>query len=282
MKIKNQIQVFIISLIILIPSTQLFAWGETGHKIINRKAVDYFPEEMNAFRAWRDYLGEHASDPDLRRRTDKSESPRHFIDIDYYKEFMIGKMIENKDSLIAIYGTETVTKIGLLPWSTLDTFNKLVEAFKAKDKDKAMMLAADLGHYVADGHQPMHTVVNYNGQLTDQKGVHSRYESEMINRHEDELENSFENCSISEIAEPLKYIFGYISNSNSVCDILFDADKLATKEAGNTTSDEYYRIMWFRTKYITEVQFNKAAQDIAALIYTAWLDAGKPDYSEFK
>ncbi len=131
--------------------------------------------------------------PDIRRRTDKSEAPRHFIDIDYYKEFLMGKMIENKDSLIAIYGAETVTKVGLLPWATLDTFNNLVKAFKERNRDKAMIFAADLGHYVADGHQPMHCVVNYNGQLTDQKGVHARYESEMIDRYENELENSFEN-----------------------------------------------------------------------------------------
>ena len=269
-------------LFFLIPAEKLFAWGETGHRIINRKAVDYFPPEMAAFKAWRDFLGEHASDPDIRRRTDKSEAPRHFIDIDYYKEFLMGKMIENEDSLISIYGKETVTKVGVLPWATLDTFHNLIKAFKEKNRDKAMILASDLGHYVADGHQPMHTVVNYNGQLTNQKGVHARYESEMVNRYQDELENCFNDCRVSEVKDPLKFIFEYISGSNSVCDVLFDADALATKEAGNTSSDEYYRLMWFRTKYITEVQFNKASQDIAALIYTAWVDAGRPDFSEFK
>ena len=269
-------------LFFLIPAEKLFAWGETGHRIINRKAVDYFPPEMAAFEAWRDFLGEHASDPDIRRRTDKSEAPRHYIDIDYYKEFLMGKMIENEDSLISVYGKKTVTKVGLLPWATLDTFHKLINALKEKDKGKAMQLAADLGHYVADGYQPMHTVVNYNGQLTNQKGVHARYESEMVNRYQDELENCFDDCRVSDVKDPLKFIFGYISGSNSVCDVLFAADALATKEAGNTNSDEYYRLMWFRTKYITEVQFNKAAQDLAALIYTAWIDAGRPDFSEFK
>ena len=249
-----------LALFLIAPAAKLLAWGETGHKIISRKAVDYFPAEMKDFKAWRDFLGEHASDPDIRRMTDKSEAPRHFIDLDYYKEFLMGKMIENKDSLTAIYGKDTVTKIGLLPWATLDTFNNLVKAFKERNRDKAMMLAADLGHYVADGHQPMHCVVNYNGKLTNQEDIHARYETDMINRYADELENCFD-------------------SSNSVCSVLFDADLLATQEAGNTTSDEYYRIMWFRTKYITEIQFNKAAQDFAALVYTAWVEAGKPPYS---
>jgi hypothetical protein len=269
-----------VALFLIAPASKLLAWGETGHKIINRKAVDYFPAEMKDFRSWRDFLGEHASDPDIRRLADKSEAPRHFIDIDYYKEFLIGRMIENKDSLIAIYGDSTVTKVGLLPWATLETFNNLVKAFRERNRDKAMMLAADLGHYVADGHQPMHCVVDYNGQLTNQEGVHARYETEMVNRYADELENSFDSTEISLVKSPLDFIFGYIFGSNSVCDVLLDADLLATKDAGNTTSDEYYRIMWFRTKYITEVQFNKAAQDFAALVYTAWVEAGKPPYSE--
>jgi hypothetical protein len=269
-----------IALFLTAPAAKLLAWGKTGHKIINRAAVDYLPAEMKDFTAWKDYLGEHASDPDIRRLTDKSEAPRHFIDIDFYKEFLNGRMIENEDSLIAIYGKDTVTKVGLLPWATLNTFNNLVKAFKEKNRDKAMLLAADLGHYVADGHQPMHCVVNYNGQLTNQEGVHARYESDMVDRYANELENSFDSTEISLVKNPLEFIFGYISGSNSVCSVLFDADLLATKEAGNTTSDDYYRIMWFRTKYITEIQFNKAAQDFAALVYTAWVEAGRPPYSE--
>lgn len=271
-----------IILFLLIPSTNLYGWGEKGHKIINRKAVDYFPEEMKAFRAWKDYLGDHASDADIRRYSDKTEAPKHFIDIDYYKEFLAGRMIENKDSLISVYGEQTVTKIGLLPWATLDTFNNLVKAFKDRNKDKALFYASDLGHYVADGHQPMHTVVNYNGQLTHQKGVHARYESTMINRYYQEIENSFENCNALLIQKPLDYIFSYITNANSVCGVLFDADNFAAKQSGKTEGDDYYRLMWFRTGYITEVQFNKAAQDLAALIYTAWVEAGKPGFADFK
>ncbi len=268
--------------LLLLPAVNIYGWGEKGHKIINRKAVDYFPVEMKDFRVWKDYLGDHASDADIRRYTDKTEAPRHFIDIDFYKEFLAGRMIENKDSLVSIYGEKTVTKIGILPWATLDTFNKLVEAFKQRNKDEALRYASDLGHYVADGHQPMHTVMNYNGQLTNQKGVHARYESDMINRYTQEIENSFGSCSISEISNPLNYIFSYITDANSVCDVLFNADKFAARQAGTTDSDEYYSLMWFKTKYITEIQFNKAAQDLAALIYTAWTDAGKPAFSEFK
>ena len=243
--------------------------------------MDCLPVEMKAFSAWKDYMGEHSSDADIRRRTDKTEAPKHFIDIDFYKEFLEGNMIENEDSLVAIYGRDTVEKIGVLPWATIRTYKNLVAAFKEKNRDRALIYAADLGHYVADGHQPMHTVVNYNGQLTNQKGVHARYESDMINRHESELENSLDEGNVSDVKDPLKFIFNYIAGTNSVAEVLFAADKLAAREAGNTDSDEYYRIMWFRTKYITEVQFEKAEEDLASLIYSAWVEAGKPAFSDF-
>ena len=274
-------QFIVVVFILLLPLQSVLGWGKEGHKIISTKAMDFLPTEMKAFIAWKDYMGEHSSDADFRRYSDKREAPRHFIDIDFYKEFLEGRMIRNEDSLITIYGKETVTKIGILPWATLQTYRNLIDAFKEKNRDKVLIFAADLGHYVADGHQPMHTVLNYNGQLSGQKGVHSRYESKMINRHENELENCFVERKVSEVSDPEDFIFYYIAGSNSVADVLFAADKLATKETGNTDSDEYYKLMWFRTKYITEVQFQKAAEDLASLIYSAWTEAGKPAFSEF-
>ncbi|MHB8580108.1 MAG: S1/P1 nuclease [Ignavibacteriaceae bacterium] len=278
---KNRAIKYIILLIIISAQT-IFPWGAEGHKMINKMAVDYFPSEMKAFQQWQDYLSEHAPDPDTRKEFDKKEAPKHFIDIDFYKEFLAGKMIENEDSLIAEYGKTEVIKIGILPWASLETFKELTKAFKGHNKVEAQKLAADLGHYVADGHQPMHTVLNYNGQFTDQKGVHARYEITMVDKHLKELEDSFQPVPAPYIKDPLNFIFNYISNSNSVCGILFEGDYFAFKESGSRSSDEYYRLMWLRTGYITEVQFNSAAEDFASLVYTAWENAGKPSFEEMK
>jgi hypothetical protein len=78
------------------------------------------------------------------------------------------------------------------------------------------------------------------------------------------------------IKNPLSFIFNYISYANSVNVVLLDADKLATSEASSTESDEYYNVFWFRTKFITEMQFKSAEEDLASLFYTAWMNAGKP------
>jgi hypothetical protein len=269
-------------LIVVAFANLVFGWGDQGHKLINNKAVAFLPVEMQSFIKWKDYITLHSVDPDNRKKDDKTEPPKHFIDIDFYKEFLNGKMIEDKKELAAIYGDSMVTKQGTLPWATLDSYNKLIQAFKDKTKDKVLLYTSDLGHYVADGHQPMHTMLNYNGQLTGQKGLHARYEIKMVDKYIKDIDAGIANVSVKKVDTPFQFIFDYIANANSVQSILIDADNTAVKMAGSNENDEYLRLMWFKTKYVTEIQFNTAVSDLASLIYTAWLEAGKPDLDQIQ
>jgi hypothetical protein len=269
-------------LIVIAFANFVFGWGDQGHKLINNKAVALLPTEMQAFTKWQDYITLHSIDPDNRKRDDKTEAPKHFIDIDFYKEFVNGKMIEDKKELSAVYGDSMVTRQGLLPWATLDTYNKLIQAFKDKNKDKVLLYTSDLGHYVGDGHQPMHTMLNYNGQLTNQKGVHARYEIKMVDKYIKDIEASITKANVKKVDTPFQFIFDYIADANSVQSVLLDADITATKMAGSTDNDEYLRLMWFKTKYVTEIQFQTAVSDCASLIYSAWLEAGKPDLNQIQ
>ena len=277
-------KLIILSLIIvLISSFKLsFAWGNKAHRLVNVRAVEMLPEEMNLMKSWKEYIGDRASDADIRRDngSDKSETPKHFIDIDYYAEFLEGKMIQDKGQLISLYGEETVTKMGLLPWAALDAYNQLVQSFLEKNRDKVLIFTADLGHYVADGHQPFHTMLNYDGQLTDQKGIHGRYESEMVNRYIDQISNSLTTREVKYVAKPLDYIFDFLTASNFYSPIIFAADKIAYAQSDSHGSDNYYRLMWFRTKHVTINQLSDAARVLASLIYSAWVDAGKPNLAE--
>ena len=279
MKLKSVVILIFIVFLFLTPKN--FPWGKTGHKLINKEAVSILPPEMIAFKGWQDYLIDHAVDADDRRKFDKTEPPKHYIDIDYYKEFNNGRMIYDEQQLEAIYGDSTVKAIGLLPWATMNTFNNLIEAFKEKNRDKALIYAADLAHYIADGHQPFHTVMNYNGQLTNQKGIHGRYEINMIDKYYDQIITMLAPDKIKYINDPLNYIFNYISNSNSICSVILDADNFVYDIVKNNDSEEYYKLLWFKTKYITTIQLTKASEDVASLIYSAWVDAGKPDYKLF-
>ena len=46
--------------------------------------------------------------------------------------------------------------------------------------DDVLRTAADLGHYLADAHVPLHTTGNYNGQRTNQTGIHALWETHNV------------------------------------------------------------------------------------------------------
>jgi len=252
-------------LILLMSSLIIYGWGDKGHKTITAFAMKYLPAEMKFSMEFKKAITDHSVDPDNRKRDDKSEGPKHFIDIDYYKEFMDGIVIKSRDTLNQLYSEEVVTKQGILPWATEETFYKLVNAFKEKNKDN-----------VGDGHQPLHATVNYNGQLTSQKGIHARYEIMMVDNYLNVIENSFEEHKPFYVKNVQDYIFDYIVESNDYVEMILSADKYASDKTSGKFDKEYYRLLWFKTKYVTINEINSAALCLSSLIYSAWVDAGKP------
>ncbi|MBM4176501.1 MAG: T9SS type A sorting domain-containing protein [Ignavibacteria bacterium] len=252
----------------------LNGWGSTGHSIINRKTTIYFPISMEAFKSWAEYLALHASDADYRKGSDPSEGPKHYIDIDNYSEFFAGNMPTSFDTLVARYGLTFVMDQGILPWATVTTFDSLTKAFQGKDWERAKLFAADLGHYVGDAHQPLHITRNYDGQFTNQRGIHSRYETQMINRYQGMI--TFLVDSVTNVSSPLDFVFNYIFNSYSYLDDVLRADSIAKAAAGNTTSEYYYSLFWDYSNTYTVELFRLASRNLASLIYSAWLKAGSP------
>src|SRR3546814_10784540 len=57
--------------------------------------------------------------------------------------------------------------------------HRLTDAFLRRDSVRILRYSADLGHYLADAHVPLHTTENYNGQLSDQTGIHAFWESRL-------------------------------------------------------------------------------------------------------
>ncbi|MCU7493990.1 MAG: hypothetical protein HF314_02890 [Ignavibacteria bacterium] len=187
----------------------LTGWGETGHYTISNNTTSFFPKEFLQFASWRGYLADHASDPDRRKSWDSTEEPKHFIDIDEYYEFnSTGSIPENYQTAVRIHGSSFVSAAGILPWATLTTMDSLKNAFQRKDWTKAQLFASDLGHYVADGHMPLHITKDYNGRTSANKGIHSRYESQMIDRFQQQIK--FSPDSVSYIPDVSRFIFDYI------------------------------------------------------------------------
>jgi hypothetical protein len=250
-------------------------WGGPGHKKINESSVNDFPDDISSLKSWQTILIDHASDADNRKGSDPAEGPKHYIDIDAYPEFVANHAISfYYDSLVLLHGKTFVDDLGILPWATLATFDSLKSCFKRNDLTKAGIFAADLGHYVADGHMPLHITENYDGQLSGQGGIHSRYESKMVSAY---LSNI--NVQIKKgvyIADVRSYVFSYLFVNYGYADSVLLADTYAKNIAGSTSSTLYNSELWKKTGNFTGYLFTEAASKLASLIYTAWYDAQHP------
>lgn len=233
---------------------------------------------MSEFNAWIPFIREHASDPD---KYDGS-SISHYIDIDNYSDFVTtGRIEQNINAAYQKYGKQFVDGNGTLPWRTEETYNYLVNCLISKEFEKAKQYAANLGHYVADGHMPLHITKHYNGKIDAQgnvisnAGIHSLFESKMIDRKSSLI--TYTGTEAKTITNIQQYIFDYLYANNKYVDSIMIADDYARSlSGGSTSSSTYYDAMWSKSNKYTVKLFKNASHALAELIYTAWVTAGKP------
>lgn len=255
-----------------------FGWGGNGHRFINRNAVYHLPGQMLLFIQDSSFFAQHASDADGRVNSNDTsmyaEGPRHYLDIDDYPDFH--NLPHSMDTLIALYGWERVKDNGTLPWATQWNLDSLVNQLRRGDWSRAYLTAADIGHYGGDAQQPLHNTRNYNGQYSNNYGIHSRYESSMINTYLGQLYIIPD--SVQYIADRADFIFNYILHSNSLVDTVLHGDTYAKAASGwngsGTPPASYYTALWSYTGAMTLAQIQRATEVVASLWYTAWVDAG--------
>ena len=259
---------------------ETFGWGADGHRFINRAAVRFLPPAMARLIADSTFLSQHGPDADRRRDAQDTslttEATRHYIDIDDYPD--VRAFPHDHGAAVALYGWTRVKDNGVLPWATVWTYDSLVARLRRNDWNAALQAAADLGHYVADAFQPLHTTKNYDGQNTGNGGIHSRYESTMLNAQHYLSALAVSPDSVRYIADPTAYMFDIVLHSLGLVDTLLHADTRAKQASGWNGSggvpDTYYAALWSFTRSVTLDQMQRAAQALANLWYSAWIDAG--------
>ena len=204
---------------------------------------------------------------------DRAEGPRHFLDIDIYGPYPFEELPHNYDEAVAKFGVEDVTKRGVATWRIAEYTQLLSEAMKSGDTEKIVQTAGALAHYVEDIHMPLHVVKNYNGQLTNQHGVHQRFEDDMVDAYAEQIHLSPETAS--EIEDPLEAAFDIVLDSYVYADNLLHADRTA-KLGEDTYGTPYLEKLFRFSGWIAVQRMNDAATATASYWYTAWLLAGKP------
>ncbi|MCF7806004.1 MAG: hypothetical protein K9N46_17110 [Candidatus Marinimicrobia bacterium] len=280
-------RVTVLLMAVLLPAS-LLPWGFTAHKQVNRGAIqEVAPELLPFFKTHRSGIIERAREPDTRKDDHPEEGPRHYLDIDYYGEYPFEALPRNYPEAAEAYGEETIEENGLLPWRIAGCTDSLTKAFARKDTEEIIRWAAWLGHYIADAHQPLHTVLNYDGQLTGNDGIHSRYESGMLNFYFNEYE--FRPRDVETVRDPVKAAFDIILESNRLNKQVIEADDIAVKPMSKqnklrmydyykTERDSaYFRRLYEQTSEMTWKRLDLASSRLAEFWNYAWRTAGRPE-----
>ena len=276
----------------------LLSWGVIGHERINRAAVMALPKPLQTFFYNHiDFITQESTVPDLRRNVlnDKMEPPRHYFDMENFGD--VATFPKTMDEAKLKYDEKFLTKNGILPWHIQDLMVKLTKAFKEKRKNEILFIAGDLGHYIADGHMPLHTSDNHDGQNTNQKGIHSLWESRLPELFAKDYKFNVPQGVYLENLE--KATWDMIFDTHSLVEPLLAIDKklrtatpenkifvtdasgviVKNKYGGTMYSDEYAKQLHADMNGMVQQQMRKAITVTASFWYTAWVNAGKPDLS---
>lgn len=261
-----------VSCLLLSLGLPLMAWGEKGHRLAAVGALHTLPPNL---RVW--YLDHEskftqaALEPDLWKERDPDETGRHRIFCEAYG----GAAGMPLQAMAArnLVGAWVFEASGQLPWVIAERYRLLVKAFQVGDPEGVVEASGWLCHYVADAQVPLHTTRNRNGKLTAQKGVHKRWETELL---EQEGVNELKDLRVAAAPQdPPKTIATWICESHALVAPLLMADRAAGLDATSRKST-HAALFWEAQKGPILQQLRRSAEYTGDLLVAAWIEAGKP------
>ncbi|CAN5491922.1 hypothetical protein BH23BAC1_BH23BAC1_16950 [soil metagenome] len=277
-------------LILLLP-VHGFSWGFFAHQRINRLAIFTLPPEMIGFFKYHvQYITENAVAPDRRRYAVDGEAPRHYIDLDVYGDSVLYLMPRTWEAAVEKFSEDTLMAYGIVPWHINFMKFRLTEAFRKKDWKNIIKLSTEIGHYIADAHVPLHTTLNYNGQLTNQIGIHGFWESRLPELFSDDYD--FFVGQANYIQHPQSKAWEIVSSSHAALDTVltfekelshrFSADKKYSFEERNNIITRVYSKEFSQAYHNllagqVERRMRASVKAIGDFWYTCWVDAGQPE-----
>ena len=280
---------------------QSWAWGSDGHIMINRLAAAALPSDVPEFlrsKEAQDAMAYYGPEPDrwrspLEPELNAAQSPEHFIDLEYAD--MVGDLPRRRyDFVRALAFAQkshldlplTPEKVGLQPYQTVEVWERLKSAMRdyrqlrQDHKDtkpsecEIVFLAGWLGHYVADGSQPLHTTIQYNGWTgpnpngyTTEHKIHSLFESTFVSA----------NVKASDIApliaaKPVVVgdvfvdYMAYLRHTNSMVEKTYQLEKSGAFAGAGTPAG----------KEFVDERIAAGATELRDMIYSAWVRSADP------
>ena len=292
--LSKRFNILLLSVVILVC---FGSWGFLVHRTVNQIAIYNLPEPMRSFMFnHKQYLVYNAPRPDIRRNTDKTEATKHFIDLEKFGTNAANEMPMDWATAVKKYSEDSLKEYGWGPYNVIMQLDLLTKAFKSGNQDSILFYAADIGHYIGDLHVPLHTTVNYDGQLTGQKGLHALWESTIPELVLDQYQ-LHNNHQAQYLKNPAAALWVDIRKAANLVPAILAIEKELTI---NFTPETKYRS---QIRYGKEVKtytkdfadaYSKAlagtinqqliasANMITDFWYTAWVNAGKPNLPVFR
>lgn len=280
---------------------QGLAWGREGHMMINRLAGAALPADVPEFLRSKeavDALEYYGPEPDRWKSPGEPElnavqSPDHFMDMEYAD--LVGELPRRRyDFVRALAFAQKAhpdlplspEKVGMQPYQAVEVWERLKSAMRDYRKLKAdhketkpseceiVFLAGWLGHYVADGSQPLHTTIQYNGWTganpkgyTTEHKIHALFESTYVSANVKPAE-------VAPLIAPKPVVMGdvftdyvaYLRHTNTLVEKTYELEK-AGAFAGQGTPEG---------KTFTEERLAAGATELRDMIYSAWVKSAEP------
>jgi hypothetical protein len=196
----------ILIILSLFSATNAHAWGRWGHFMVGSGAATLLSESLPNTAILKSHafdLGYYSNVPDMVWKADTKiytiEHPEHFMDLEIFIREMKGapfpadrKTFETKFPTISSDAGRSYYRIQEFV-AALDATTQKIKSKKPMDKDYQTLQgewlteAGLMGHYVGDLSQPLHCTENFDGTMTNAKGIHSFFEDILVNEMHQEL-----------------------------------------------------------------------------------------------
>jgi hypothetical protein len=176
--------------------------------------------------------------------------------------------------------------VGLQPYITLEVFGRLKAAFREYRRlrdlhqptgpvEHAIVFYAGwLGHYVADGSQPLHTTIQYNGWVgpnpngyTTEHKIHALFETTYVAQNIAAKDFSDLVHAPERLTDPFQQYVAYLRESNGHVETVY-----ALEKAGGFSGKGTPEAFTFTTRRLAA-----GSQMLLNLWFTAWLDSAIPE-----
>ncbi len=222
---------------------------------------------------------------------DKTILPLYYEEETNFDVEPLAKLLGQSPPVVKLYAIDHLSQHGILPYNLLRAYRRLTEAFFQKSPSAILRLSAEMGHYVGDAHVPLHTTKNYNGQLTNQIGIHGFWESRIPELFADDRYDFFVGQA-QYIKDPNAFFWKITEDSYQLVDSVLLIEKRLSRTFSpdqqycyeerlgvtiRTQCRAYAEAFQQSMQGMVENRMRATIIDVASVWYSAWVDAGQPD-----